>query len=258
MHSLPVFVRLQGRPVILLGEGEAAGAKRALLERAGARIVREEAEASLAIVAIDDEAAALSAIARLKARGVLVNATDRAEHCDFTLPAIIDRDPLIIAIGTGGASAGLAKTLRQRLELLLPQSLGSLAKALQAARSAMRTRWPDAAERRKALDAALDPGGPLDCLSGVDGPAVARWIETGGAVQPAALRRFEISSDDPDQLTLEQARLLGQADHLIYSRGIADAILARARADAVRIASDTPPDPLSSGLTVHLVRSSGP
>ena len=75
LHSLPLFVRLAGRPVILLGEGEAADAKRRLLDRAGAQVVTDEAAiAALAIVAIDNEAEALAAVARLKARGVLVNA----------------------------------------------------------------------------------------------------------------------------------------------------------------------------------------
>ncbi|MET0270170.1 MAG: NAD(P)-dependent oxidoreductase, partial [Sphingomonas sp.] len=120
MHSLPLFVRLNGRPVILLGEGEVAAAKRRLLERAGARLVGEAEQAALAIVAIEDEAAAQAAVARLKARGILVNAVDRPALCEFTLPAIVDRDPVLIAIGTGGASAGLAAGLRQRLEGLLP------------------------------------------------------------------------------------------------------------------------------------------
>ncbi|ETI61708.1 siroheme synthase, partial [Sphingobium sp. C100] len=112
MQSLPVFLRLTGRPVILTGAGEAADAKRRLLERAGARIVGEDdAQARIAIVADGDEAT----VDRLRARGVLVNATDRPALCDFTLPAIVDRDPVLIAIGTGGASAGLAKALRQRL-----------------------------------------------------------------------------------------------------------------------------------------------
>ena len=109
LHSLPLFVRLAGRPVILLGEGEAADAKRRLLDRAGAVIVGEAAEAALAIVALDEPE---SAVARLKARGVLVNAVDRSDLCDFTLPAIVDRDPVIVAIGTGGASAG--RTPRRR------------------------------------------------------------------------------------------------------------------------------------------------
>src|SRR3546814_12024458 len=99
MHSLPLFVRLNGRPVILVGEGEAAEAKARLLRRAGAQIVGEEAEAALAIVALDDNAAAPAAIARLKERGILVNAVDRPAQCDFTLPAIVDRDPEIFDNG---------------------------------------------------------------------------------------------------------------------------------------------------------------
>ena len=143
LQSLPLFVRLAGRPVILLGEGEAADAKRRLLDRAGADVVGEDAAASLAIVAIDDEDEALAAVARLKARGILVNAVDRSALCDFTLPAIVDRAPVLIAIGTSGVSAGLAAALRQRLEALIPADLGKLALALQAARGALRKRWPD-------------------------------------------------------------------------------------------------------------------
>ncbi|MDB5736824.1 MAG: hypothetical protein JWO65_492, partial [Sphingomonas bacterium] len=165
MHSLPVFLRLDGRPVILLGDGDAAVAKRRLLDRAGARIVGEDATAALAIVAIGDEAEAQAAATRLKARGILVNAVDRPALCDFTLPAIVDRDPVLIAIGTGGASAGLAKALRQRIEALLPASLGTLAEALHAARAGLLARFPAAADRRRAIDAAFDPGGPLDPFS---------------------------------------------------------------------------------------------
>ena len=110
LHSLPLFVRLAGRPVMLIGEGEAADAKRRLLTRAGAVVVGEDAEAALAIVALD---APEATVTRLRARGVLVNAVDRSDLCDFTLPAIVDRDPVIVAIGDrrrvcgpgGGAAA---------------------------------------------------------------------------------------------------------------------------------------------------------
>ena len=111
LPALPLFMTVAGRPVILLGHGAAAEAKRRLLERAGARIVGEEEQAALAIVAIEDEDEAIAAVVRLKARGVLVNATDRPELCDFTLPAIVERAPVMVAIGTGGASAGLAAAL---------------------------------------------------------------------------------------------------------------------------------------------------
>jgi uroporphyrin-III C-methyltransferase / precorrin-2 dehydrogenase / sirohydrochlorin ferrochelatase len=150
-HSLPLFMRLAGRPVILIGEGEGADAKRRLLERACARIVGEgDAEARLAIVVLPEPEAA---VARLQARGVLVNAVDRPDLCDFTLPAIVDRHPVLIAIGTGGASAGLAAALRQRLETMLPVSLGNLASALGKARDRIRTRFPDSGERRRAIGA---------------------------------------------------------------------------------------------------------
>lgn len=222
--------------MILLGEGEAASAKRRLLERAGARIVGEAEAAALAIVADGDEAA----VARLRARGILVNATDRPDLCDFTLPAIVARAPVLIAIGTGGASAGLAKVLRQRIEALLPTGLGRLADALFAARAAIRARWPDATERRHALDAALAEGGPLDPFAGGD---VAAWLagaETEGpaAGAPIALR---LRSPDPDDLTLREARLMGRADRVYHRADIPAVILDRVRADAPRIACDAPP-----------------
>ena len=195
LPALPLFVTVAGRPVILLGRGAAAEAKRRLLDRAGARIVDEEADAALAIVAIEDGAEAAAAVARLKARGVLVNATDRAELCDFTLPAIVERTPVLVAIGTGGASAGLAAALRQRLETLLPTTLGALAERLFAARSAMRARYPDGDARRRALGSALSEGGALDPLA-ASPDAVDSWLEDGAA--PAArLVTIRLSSADP-------------------------------------------------------------
>ncbi len=254
MHSLPVFIRLSGRPVILLGDGDAASAKRRLLERAGAMIVGEDAQAALAIVAIEDDAEAEAAIARLKARGVLVNAVDRAAACDFPLPAIVDRDPVIIAIGTGGASAGLAKALRQRLEALMPATLGGLAQALGTARAKLRARWPDSADRRRAIDAALDPGGPLDPFGAGSAEAVATWLQSGQDGAAASFHHIKVYSDDPDDLTLAQARLLARADLVLHQARVAPAILDRARADATRQLSESPPADPPSGMVLFVER----
>lgn len=255
MHSLPLFVRLNDRPVILLGDGEAAAAKRRLLERAGAVVVGEEAMASLAIVAIEEEDEAKAAIARLKARNILVNAVDRPADCDFTLPAIVDRDPVLIAIGTGGASAGLAKALRQRLETLLPATLGDMAAKLGTIRAALRARWPDATDRRRAIDAAFDAGGPLDPLGVPSAAAVTHWIETASDGASAGVHRFAVTSDDPDDLTLAQARLLSRADTVLHDPRVAPAILDRARADAARVACATPPDTPPKGMTIFVERA---
>src|SRR5690606_867914 len=143
MNQFPIFVNLRGRKIILIGTGEMADAKRRLYERAGAGITDEEqADAALAVVALDHDDEAEDASKRLKKRNILVNVVDRPDLCDFTTPAIVDRDPVLIAIGTGGASAGLAKALRQLLERLLPESLGALAENLLAARDRIKRQWP--------------------------------------------------------------------------------------------------------------------
>ena len=247
LHSLPVFLRLAGRPVILVGEGEAGDAKRRLLERAGAMIVGEEAEARVAIVALS---APDAVTARLKARGILVNVADRPDLCDFTLPAIVDRDPVLIAIGTGGASAGLAKALRQRLEALLPASLGALAMGLGTARDRLRQHWPDPAARRRAIDAALEPGAALDPLA--ERTDVEAWLGQADGHARDALVAIRLASSDPDDLTLRQARLLGQADRLYHRADVPPAILDRARADAARIVCDAAPADSGPGLSLDI------
>lgn len=250
--SLPLFHRIAGRPVIVLGEGEAAQAKRRLVERAGGVVCGEdEAGARLAFVALD---APEEAAERLRAKGLLVNVPDRPELCDFTVPSVLDRAPVLIAIGTGGASAGLAKALRLRLERILPASLGPLAAALARARQALREKWPDAGDRRRALDQALGEGGTLDPFVDGTDSRINNWLKDGGQV---ILNNVEIalSSGDFEDLTLRQARLLGSADLIAYEPGIPAEILDRARADAARQAIAAGAQaPHAEGLVITLRR----
>ena len=239
MRSLPLFHRLAGRPVIVLGEGAAAEAKRRLVERAGGEVVAPdeglERGARLAFIAHEEAAACEADAARLRAAGLLVNVVDRPDLCDFTVPSLLDRDPVLVAVGTGGASAGLAKQLRLRLEALLPADLGSLAEALHAARAALRERWPATADRRRALDAALGAGGPLDPLVAGGAERIEPWLREGEAPLTGEPISLTLASDDADELTLRQARLLGSADAVLFEPGVAPEILDRARADAVRL-----------------------
>jgi uroporphyrin-III C-methyltransferase/precorrin-2 dehydrogenase/sirohydrochlorin ferrochelatase len=253
MHQLPIFVNLTGRTVVLVGEGEAADAKARLIERAGGCIVPGwEQGATIAFIALDDEAAARAAATELRAHGLLVNVVDRPDLCDFTTPAIVDRAPVTIAIGTGGASAGLAKAVRQRIEALLPSKLGALAAALHAARDAMKARWPTPAERRRAIDAALASGGALDPLDDATADKVDAWLTGDTVTQPSRLETIHLTGADPDDLTLRAARLLGEADHIFYPAATPAAILARARADAVRHVTDAPPTDPPGGLSLWL------
>ncbi len=213
----------------------------------------------LAIIAIEDDTEAEAAAARLKARGVLINAVDRPRLCDFTLPAIVDRSPVIIAIGTGGASASLAKALRQWLERMLPASLGRVAEALKAAKPRLAGRFPQADERRAFLDGLLSPGGSLDPLADHAAPAqlVADALDDG--VEPLAhgFDVVELKSADPDDLTLRAARLLSAADTVCYRPDVPAAIIDRARADAHRIPAMHPPAGLPAGRTVFLKMAEG-
>ncbi len=259
MPQLPIFLNLDGQPVILLGEGDSADAKRRLIERGGGVCVDEDnREARLAFIAIEDDTEAHSAAARLKARGLLVNVVDRPALCDFTTPAIVDRSPLLLAIGTGGASAGLAKAVRQRLEQQLPKELGTLANALFANKAKLKERFPDGADRRRAIDAAFDEGGLLDPMMPHTQDDVERWLTQAQAPDSNRLQDIALTSNDPDDLTLRQARLLGQADTIYYSADVAEAVLNRARADAVRIAGNAP-DTLPAGLSLslHLQKQGG-
>jgi uroporphyrin-III C-methyltransferase / precorrin-2 dehydrogenase / sirohydrochlorin ferrochelatase len=257
IDTLPLFHRIAGQPVIVLGVGEAAEAKRRLVERAGGLVIEELQEgidkgARLAFIAHDDAKSAEADAIRARCAGLLVNATDRPELCDFVVPSILDRNPVLLAIGTGGASAGLAKALRLRLDTLLPAGLGRLAKGLYAARSRLRDRWPDAGDRRRALDGALGEGGALDPLSERADGALDAWLEGADVSAP---QRVEIAlrSDDPEDLTLREARLLGSADAIWCEPGVAPAVVDRARADAMRRDLDTGATPADEpGLVIVL------
>lgn len=260
--SLPLFHRIAARPVVVLGSGEAAEAKRRLVGRAGGVVFDDLAQggaagARLAFVAHAEEAADERDALEARRAGMLVNVVDRPALCDFTVPSVLDRSPVLIAIGTGGASAGLAKQLRLRLEALLPASLGRLAEALHASRQAVRARFPDAGDRRRALDAALGQGGALDPLAaGADEgeSRIAAWL--ADAVVDAGSRvEVHLRSDDPDDLTLREARLLGSADLVLHEAGVAPAVLNRARADAARAPLDTRVQDAAPGALVVVLRA---
>lgn len=259
--SLPLFHQIAGQSVLVLGDGEAAEPKRRLVERAGGIIVDDQARAidegvRIAFVAYEDAKACEVAAINLRCAGMIVNVVDRPDLCDFTTPSILDRDPLLIAVGTGGASAGLAKHVRLRLERILPQSLGKLALGLKHVRGILRDRFPQGADRRRAIDAALREGGDLDPLIETSWEGVHDWAQNIRLDQATvgktttqnnpgdASHRFcqlmevNLLSSDPEDLTIKQARHLGEADRVCMQGDIPASILARARADAVRIHCD--------------------
>lgn len=252
MDTLPVFMGIRGREVIVLGDGEAAAAKARLVLAAGGIVADEGAGAPvIAFVALDDEDDARAAALRLRARGLLVNVVDRPALSDFLMGAIIDRSPVVVAVSTGGATASLARALRGRLEALLPASLGALAGAIGAARGAAAAAHPTVDDRRRLWERALAEGGALDPLRGLRDPsgAVAAAI-AGRSDAVAEVMTITVASDDPGDLTLNQLAALGRCDALVVEGAVPAAVVDRARRDAVRLGKV--PGVLPAGLTVVL------
>lgn len=252
LHSLPLFHRIAGQTVLVLGDGDAAEPKRRLVERAGGIVIDDQQRAidegvRLAFIAFEDAKACEVAAINLRCAGMLVNVVDRPDLCDFTTPSILDRDPVLIAVATGGASAGLAKHLRLRLERLLPQTLGELAARLFGARDALRSAYPEAGQWRRALDAALSEGGPLDPFDPDSAGRVDEWLAGSDPVEADRTVILYLASTDPDDLTLKQARLLGEADTVCADAAVPAAILARARADARRVICESSTCPFAAG-----------
>ncbi len=255
MDTLPLFLPLAGRPVIVLALGadaaEAAAAKARLVVAAGGIVVDESApDAVLAFVAADDAGAAAAAAARLRGRGLLVNVVDRPAMSDFLMGAIIDRSPVQIAISTGGATASLSRALRGRLEALLPASLGGLARAIGAARAVASAAHPGVADRRRLWERALAEGGGLDPLRPLADPDAAVAAAIAGVSDAVTeVRIIDVASADPGELTLNQLAALGRCDALLVEGAVPAAIVDRARRDAVRLTGleDAP-----EGLTIVL------
>lgn len=245
MRQFPVFLDLAGRTVLVLGNGEVAARKAEPLRRAGAAI-REAARFEPALVdgialaigadAPEEDLAALSAACM--ARGIPVNVVDRPALCSFLMPAIVNRDPITIAIGTGGAAPVLARMVRQRIEALLPPGLGRLAALADRFKAAVRRALPDLAARRRFLDGVL--AGPVADLAVAGRTAeaeagFARALESADAAPTGMVFLVGAGPGAADLLTLRALRLLGEADVIVHDRLVSDAVLEMARRDAERI-----------------------
>ncbi len=255
METLPLFLPVSGKPVLVLGSGEAALAKARLVEEAGGIVVAElSPEVRLAFVALDDGNEETAA--ELKAAGILVNVVDRPELCDFLVPAIVDRSPVVVAIGTGGASASLSKALKERLEMLLPPTLGPLAAAIHQSRAAVGAVHSDIPARRAFWSQALAPGAPLDPLAPVANPSAAIVDALASKGEPTdSFTEILVGEDGAEGLTLRQLRLMAQADLVIYEPGLSADILVHARRDATRRVGTERPE--GEAGRIILIRKSG-
>ncbi|MCW9058020.1 MAG: siroheme synthase CysG [Gammaproteobacteria bacterium] len=267
MKFFPVFLDLRARDCLVVGGGPVAARKAAMLLEAGARVTlvtpvlapslerrvaagelhheaRVFADAdvegkALVIAGTDDDGVNRHIAELARDRNIPVNVVDQPELGSFIVPSVINREPIQVAVSTGGASPVLARLLRARLETYIPSAYGRLARMVDGFRSRVQERFATTDERRHFWEHILE--GPIAELlfAGRDGDA-EKALEQ--AVAGAELPRFHgevylvgAGPGDPDLLTFRALRLLQQADVIVYDRLVAPPILDLARRDAERI-----------------------
>jgi len=273
MDHLPIFLQLRAVPVLVVGGGRIAQRKIELLRRVGARITvvapeltpalaqqaaagqleHREARfapehlegAQLVIAATNLKALNTSVSQAARARVLPVNVVDDPELSTFYFPAIVDRAPLIVAIGSGGRAPVLARWVREQIEALLPATLGALARFMGARREAVRHLLAPAARRPFWERVARGTTGARVLAGDTAGAerAYERELRTAqltassatGARPLGEVYLIGAGPGDADLLTLRALQLLQQADVILYDRLVPAAVLERSRRDAERV-----------------------
>ncbi|MCV9878546.1 siroheme synthase CysG [Brenneria izbisi] len=272
MNYLPLFADLRGRPVLVVGGGDIASRKIGLLQRAGAEVkvvaqsLADELVAQfesgkiqwlarhftptllsdvfLVIAATDDAALNAAVFEAANQRHLLVNVVDDQPKCSFIFPSIIDRSPLVVAISSGGQAPVLARLLREKLEALLPASLGTLAALAGSWRERIKSRLHSVSARRRFWErlfmgrfASLVGAGQL--AQAEDELQQQLQLEQHAQQQPAATRGEVVlvgaGPGDAGLLTLRGLQVIQQADVVLYDHLVSGEVLELVRRDAERI-----------------------
>ncbi len=268
MDFLPIFLDIKNRPCLVVGGGEVAARKVYLLLKAGAQVTvvapelcgllekhltqddfvykpteftPEDLTGQCLVIAATNSQSVNKEISVLStAQNIFVNVVDSPELCSFTMPSIIDRSPIMVAVSSGGASPVLARLLRARLETLIPASYGRLAALVKTFRETVKQRFKTSVERRRFWENILQ--GPIAemMFSGQDKQARLSLEEAINEGSERISSEGEVylvgaGPGDPDLVTFRALRLLQQADVIVYDRLVSKEILELARRDAEQI-----------------------
>ncbi|HHQ4552127.1 TPA: siroheme synthase CysG [Aeromonas veronii] len=266
MDYLPIFCRLDNKPVLLVGGGEVAERKARLLLDAGAQltVVAPELDPELAELAANGSIEWLASEfvpEQLAGKWLVVAATDRREvnalvyqsanqarifanvvddpkRSSFIMPSIIDRSPLMVAISSGGKAPVLARLLREKLEALLPQHLGAVATFAGSLRERVKARFASMGERRRFWERLLGADRLGQALARGDSASAHQLADNLFADESQSAGEVVLvgaGPGDPGLLTLHALRQMQQADVVVYDRLVSDEVMALVRRDAKRI-----------------------
>lgn len=287
MRYFPVFADLENASVLVVGGGEQAAQKVRLLAKTPARVTLVATDPAaeldalaqsgriaidrrsftpghltghrLAYAATGNVASDQVVAAAAQAHGIPINVVDRPELSTFITPAIVDRAPVTVAIGTEGAAPIIAREIKTRLESWLPANLGRLAERAQSLRADVARLVPDGRLRRRVWELLLSGPFRAAVLAGREGEADAAFgavlagaTETGQSKGRVAL--IGAGPGDPDLLTLKALQKLQEADVLVVDRLVNPKILDYARRDAERIfVGKTPRGPATSQAEINRI-----
>jgi uroporphyrin-III C-methyltransferase/precorrin-2 dehydrogenase/sirohydrochlorin ferrochelatase len=267
MEFLPIFLKVQDRPCLVVGGGRVAARKLRPLLKAGATIrlvaptlatelqahaaagtIRHDArtfadtdlDGALLVIAATDNPELNQHIARqADARGIPVNVVDDPGASSFVTPSIIDRSPVLVAIGTGGSSPTLSRLLRARFESMTPAGYGHLAEFTARFRDVVKQRIPDPDNRKRFWDRVLQGGVAERIFAGQT--SEAEMLLTRELARPqeqtpiGEVYLVGAGPGDPDLVSFRAMRLMQQADVVLYDRLVAPPILEMVRREAERI-----------------------
>lgn len=292
MNYFPIFANLAGRPVLVVGGGAVAARKISLLLKAGAevRVAAKHLNAELSALAAENKILWLAEEFRAEhIRTVFliiaassdqalnrrvfhlaescqkpVNVVDDRDHCSFIFPSVIDRNPVQIAVSSSGSAPVLARLLRERLEALLPPSLGDMAEISGRWRDVVKGKLKSVTERRRFWEKQFN--GRFAALVKNRQNTLAerelagqleqsRQNDQGGSVSLVGA-----GPGDAGLLTLKGLQEIQQADVVLYDALVSDGILSLVRRDAERIfvgkraRGDRTPQEDTNALMVRLAR----
>ena len=237
MRYYPVFLDLAGQPCVVLGDGKLAAEKAAGLRGAGAhvRVIATRdyrpgvlAGARLVVDASDDAEINRQTWEEAERAGILINVVDRPERCRFIAPAIVRRDPLLIAISTSGESPFLASALRGRLERWLGNEWGPFTELVGRIRRELRARGVPIAQQTQIYKRLLisDVRSRLrdGDFSGAQHTAAA--LSRAGASHAGRVALVGAGPGDPELLTVRAREVLAAADYVLHDDLVSGGTLA--------------------------------
>jgi uroporphyrin-III C-methyltransferase / precorrin-2 dehydrogenase / sirohydrochlorin ferrochelatase len=270
MDHLPVFFDVRNKKILVTGGGAAAARRAELALGAGARVVvfagalsdefrdargherfthtqgfpsPADIEGAALCFGADEDRERNAALTRLAREArVPVNVADTPELCDFIMPAILDRSPLVAAISSSGASPILARNLKAQLETLITPGHGELAAFAQQRRDRVSARLGDVTARRRFWESVMD-GAVADLVLKGDMAGAEREFSAAldaaaeGSERAAQGEVYLVGAGpgDPDLLTFRALRLMQKAEVVLYDRLVGPDILALVRREAERI-----------------------